>query len=52
MPQQAQRRLSLVPLVEFRFGSPGEQITAATMNPGFACVAVTWQFAGEGQIAW
>jgi hypothetical protein len=37
----------LVPLVEFRFDSPRGQTTAATVNPGFAYVAVTWQFAGE-----
>jgi len=37
----------LVPLVEFRFDSPRGQYTAATMNPGFAYVAVWWQFAGE-----
>jgi hypothetical protein len=33
----------LVPLVEFSFDSPRGQYTAATMNPGFAYVAVTWQ---------
>jgi hypothetical protein len=37
----------LVPLVEFSFDSPQGQHTAATMNPGFAYVAVTWQIAGE-----
>jgi hypothetical protein len=37
----------LVPLVEFRFDSPRGQHTAATVNPGFAYVAVAWQFAGE-----
>jgi hypothetical protein len=37
----------LVPLVEFSFDSPLGQTTAATMNPGFAYVAVTWQVAGE-----
>jgi hypothetical protein len=37
----------LVPLVEFRFDSPRGQYTAATMNPGFAYVAVTWQVAAE-----
>jgi hypothetical protein len=36
-----------VPLVEFRFDSPRGQYTAATMNPGFAYVAVTWQIAAE-----
>jgi len=35
----------LVPLVEFRFDSPRGQTTAATMNPGFAYVAVWWQIA-------
>jgi hypothetical protein len=37
----------LVPLVEFSFDSPRGQNTAATMNPGFAYVAVTWQIAAE-----
>jgi hypothetical protein len=37
----------LVPLVEFRFDSLRGQYTAATMNPGFAYVAVTWQVAAE-----
>ena len=37
----------LLPLVEFSFDSPRGQSTAATMNPGFAYVAVTWQIAGE-----
>jgi len=37
----------LVPLVEFNFDSPLGQTTAATMNPGFAYVAVTWQIAAE-----
>ena len=36
-----------VPLVEFKFDSPRGQYTAATMNPGFAYVAVTWQIAAE-----
>jgi hypothetical protein len=36
-----------VPLVEFRFDSPRGQTTAATMNPGFAYVAVWWQVAAE-----
>jgi len=36
-----------VPLVEFNFDSPLGQPTAATMNPGFAYVAVTWQIAVE-----
>ena len=37
----------LVPLVEFNFDSPRGQHTVATMNPGFAYVAVTWQIAAE-----
>jgi hypothetical protein len=36
-----------VPLVEFRFDSPRGQETAATANPGFAYVAVTWQVSAE-----
>jgi hypothetical protein len=40
----------LVPLVEFKFDSPRGQYTAATMNPGFAYVAVTWQIAAEAII--
>jgi hypothetical protein len=37
----------LVPLVEFNFDSPRGRYTAATMNPGFAYVAVAWQIAAE-----
>jgi hypothetical protein len=37
----------LVPLVEFNFDSARGQYTAATMNPGFAYVAATWQIAAE-----
>lgn len=37
----------LLPLVEFSFDSPRGQNTAATMNPGFAYVAVAWQIAAE-----
>jgi hypothetical protein len=37
----------LLPLVEFNFDSPRGQNTAATVNPGFAYVAVTWQLAAE-----
>jgi hypothetical protein len=37
----------LVPLVEFSFQSPIGQATGATVNPGFAYVAVTWQVAAE-----
>jgi hypothetical protein len=40
----------LVPLVEFNFESPRGQYTAATMNPGFAYVAVAWQIAAEAII--
>ncbi len=36
-----------VPLVEFNFDSPRGFNTVATMNPGFAYVAVTWQIAAE-----
>ena len=36
-----------MPLVEFSFQSPIGQATAATVNPGFAYVAVTWQVAVE-----
>jgi hypothetical protein len=37
----------LVPLVEFSFDTAFGQSTAATMNPGFAYVAETWQIAAE-----
>jgi hypothetical protein len=37
----------LLPLVELSFDKPRGQNTAATMNPGFAYVAVAWQFAAE-----
>jgi hypothetical protein len=46
-PPQEEPLNQLVPLVEFRFDSPRGQYTAATMNPGFAYVAVTWQIAAE-----
>jgi hypothetical protein len=46
-PPKAEPLNQLVPLVEFSFNSPLGQNTAATMNPGFAYVAVAWQFAGE-----
>jgi hypothetical protein len=36
-----------VPLVEFNFDTAFGQSTAATMNPGFAYAAVTWQIAAE-----
>ncbi len=37
----------LVPLVEFSFDSPRGQKTVATMNPGLAYVAESWQVAAE-----
>ena len=37
----------LVPLVEFSFDTTFGQSTAATMNPGFAYVAESWQIAAE-----
>jgi hypothetical protein len=46
-PPKGEPLNQLVPLVEFRFDSPRGQHTAATMNPGFAYVAVAWQFAAE-----
>ena len=46
-PPKAEPLNQLVPLVEFSFDSPRGQYTAATMNPGFAYVAVTWQIAAE-----
>jgi len=39
-----------VPLVEFSFDSPIRQPTGATVNPGFAYVAVTWQVAAEAVV--
>ena len=39
-----------VPLVEFAFDSPRGQKTAATMNPGLAYVAGTWQIAVEAVV--
>ena len=36
-----------MPLVEFSFDSPISQATAATVNPGFAYVAVAWRVAAE-----
>jgi hypothetical protein len=36
-----------VPLVEFAFNTPRGEKTAATMNPGLAYVAATWQVAAE-----
>ena len=39
-----------VPVIEFRFDSPRGQYTAATVNPGFAYVAVAWQIAAEAII--
>jgi len=46
-PPKEEPLKQLVPLVEFSFDSPQGQRTAATMNPGFAYVAVTWQIAAE-----
>jgi hypothetical protein len=46
-PPKAEPLNQLVPLVEFSFDSPLGQTTAATMNPGLAYVAVTWQIAAE-----
>jgi hypothetical protein len=46
-PPKAEPLNQLVPLVEFKFDSPRGQYTAATANPGFAYVAVTWQIAAE-----
>ena len=40
----------LVPLVEFAFDSPRGEKTAATMNPGLAYVATSWQFAAEALV--
>jgi hypothetical protein len=37
----------LVPLIEFAFDSPRGEKTAATMNPGLAYVADSWQVAAE-----
>jgi hypothetical protein len=37
----------LIPLVEFAFDTPRGEKTAATMNPGLAYVAGTWQVAAE-----
>jgi hypothetical protein len=39
-----------LPLVEFSFDSPLGQSTIATMNPGFAYVAVKWQIAAEAVV--
>jgi hypothetical protein len=46
-PPKAEPLNQLVPLVEFNFDTPFGHSTAATMNPGFAYVAVTWQIAAE-----
>jgi hypothetical protein len=37
----------VIPLVEFAFDTPRGEKTAATMNPGLAYVADTWQIAAE-----
>ena len=39
-----------IPLVEFAFDTPRGEKTAATMNPGLAYVADTWQIAAEATI--
>jgi len=39
-----------IPLVEFAFDTPRGEKTTATMNPGLAYVADTWQVAGEAII--
>jgi len=39
-----------IPLIEFAFDSPRGEKTAATMNPGLAYVADTWQLAAEAII--
>ena len=49
-PPKEEPLKQLLPLVEFSFDSPLGQSTAATMNPGFAYVAVTWQVAAEAII--
>jgi len=46
-PPKEEPLKQLLPLVEFSFDSPRGQSTAATMNPGFAYVAVSWQIAAE-----
>jgi hypothetical protein len=46
-PPKAEPLNQLLPLVEFSFDTPRGQNTAATVNPGLAYVAVTWQLAGE-----
>ena len=46
-PPKAEPLNQFVPLVEFSFDTAFGQSTAATMNPGFAYVAVTWQLAAE-----
>jgi len=39
-----------IPLIEFAFDTPRGEKTAATMNPGLAYVADTWQVAAEAII--
>jgi len=39
-----------IPLVEFAFDTPRGEKTAATMNPGLAYVADTWQVAAEAVV--
>lgn len=40
----------LIPLVEFAFDTPRGEKTAATINPGFAYIAQSWQVAAEAII--
>jgi hypothetical protein len=40
-----------IPLIEFAFDTPRGEKTAATMNPGLAYVADTWQVAAEAIIS-
>jgi hypothetical protein len=46
-PPRQEPLYQLVPMIEFSFDSPLGQPTAATMNPGFAYVADSWQVAAE-----
>ena len=39
-----------IPIVEFSFDTPRGEKTAATMNPGLAYVADTWQVAAEAVV--
>jgi hypothetical protein len=46
-PKDGPLNQQLLPLAEFSFDTPRGQNTVATMKPGFAYVAVAWQFAAE-----